>query len=265
MVWDETTPLDSSSYHPNVVDGIHDTKEMIRERAVVYNGTSYEHHENDDADFGVHEPSKVSWLKWHSTYADMVAFISPIENFNYSLHFVEDTEPDAEKRGLYSVFESAIKKLSPYSHAELTIDDAVEDHPQYIEKDKVDEFGEDVTYDQSDLEFNCSSLTITGDDPFVPESHTTLGFVAAHSGDDGYETPDVDDLADSSVRLKDDIDGRTSYDTWTDAYPLETSTLDSVNFTLENQFRWILRDAKDYAIFSEFAGESGRAGFSNWE
>lgn len=194
MVWDSSTPADTADFHPHVIDAMHTAKEMMRERAVAYNGSTYEHNENTDDNFGKHQPSKVSWLKWHASYAAMVAFLTPIGEFNNTLHFVEDTEAAPELRGLYSVFGDEITKLSAYSHTELEITDVATDHPQYLLRSDIDgvtEEEQDIV--QPELTLNCSALTLVEPtEDTLPVSHVALPFAEAHS-DTTVEWSDIDD------------------------------------------------------------------------
>lgn len=174
MEWDASTPQDSDLFSV-VAPSIHEAKEMIRERAVAFNGTFDEHHDNESDDFGKHVPSKVPWVKWHDNYSDLESFCSPASDFEGTLHF------DLDEEILYSVRNGTITAITIKDHNDLNRDGYASDHPQYIKEEKLDDStGDPEPYEESGIELNASSLTVNTQGDLIPESHTTQSFEDAH-------------------------------------------------------------------------------------
>lgn len=190
MIWDTTTPTDLTQFNVAATTDFHNAKQMVRERAVAWNGTIYEHKTNTDASFGVHEASKVSWLKWHDTYTDMELFCSPITAYTGTLHYVRN----GAEAGLYTVRNSAFIRNSVIDHSELVITTPEDDHPQYIEKVKnYPGTSNPIAYIESSPTLNATSLAfsaVDGDAALVPESHNDEAFDIAH---ETFELAQVDD------------------------------------------------------------------------
>lgn len=178
MVWDATTPVETDQFTAVATTDFRATKQMIRERMEAPNGSVYEHHESSDDSFGVHEGSKVSWLKWHTTYAALVAYCSPVASFESTLHYVKT----GTEKGLYTVRAGSLVRLTTNQHSDLIVTDAAEDHSQYIEKEKTNIDGP-IAYEESTVTLHASSLTISegdGDDELIPESHNSAVFEDVH-------------------------------------------------------------------------------------
>lgn len=188
MVWNASTPADNDLMN-TVIPKMHEAKEMIRERAVAFNGTINEHNDADSDIFGQHIPSKVSWVKWHTNYAALETFCSPLADFEGTLQF------DLATNRLFSVRNGAIFQLSVTDHNNLTVENPASDHNQYIEKEKIDEgTGFPIDYSESGVELNVSSLTVTTDDNLLTNTHATQGFETAHD-----VVPDISDIVDGTV------------------------------------------------------------------
>lgn len=191
MVWNASTPSDTDLFVTAATTSFHEAKEMVRERMVASNGVIDAHYSFASPDMGKHRPSQVGWVKWHTNYAAIQAYCVPLSAFEATLHF------DLAGSKLYTVRNEALVGLTASAHTELEVSNAGTDHPQYIEKVKVDSgSGDVVAYSESGIEINASSLTVTDTTNLVLASHTAEGFETAHA-----VVPSVSDLADNSVHI----------------------------------------------------------------
>lgn len=170
--WSATTP-DDATYLANVIHTqMQADKVMLSGRFVASDGTIEAHKAKDSDDAGIHEASKVGWVKVHADIAARDAWaIANAPLVEGSLHFVTDITT------LYLVDTTlAFFQIFPANHLLLADKDSGDDH-NYQEIDLSDTFSGDV---------KLASLTIndaTGagnTDPLDEATHAALDWEAAH-------------------------------------------------------------------------------------
>ncbi len=166
-VWNATTPNDAT-YAANVIHTqMKADKVMVRERFEANDGTIDAHKAADDDNAGVHEASKIGWVKVHATVAARDAF-TPIKEG--TLHFVTDITT------LFIVdSDLAFFQMFPVNH--LLVEDRDADDHNY----------QDITFTKSfTADLKLASLTVVDDtgagatDPLDEATHAALDWEAAH-------------------------------------------------------------------------------------
>lgn len=171
MIWDTTYPPDSLA--ANTIDhALRNSKVLIRERAVVFNGSWNEHSFFGASATGTHPLSQVGWVQIHPDYATMVAGGPYVVG---SLHY-------AISSGLYVVdTDQSFKGLTVIDHSKLIID-STDFHTQYYRKDGTRPMLTELRMDVPAVEV----LPQTNPDSPMPASHDALDWFSAHGVDAEY-------------------------------------------------------------------------------
>lgn len=165
--WEPTTP-DDATYLANVIHTqMQADKVMLSERFEANDGTIDAHKASDDDNAGVHEASKVGWVKVHATVAARDVF-TPVKEG--TLHFVTDIAT------LFIVdSDLAFFQIFPVNH--LLLEDRDADDHNY----------QDITFTKAfTADLKLASLTVndaTGagaTDPLDEATHAALDWEAAH-------------------------------------------------------------------------------------
>lgn len=171
-VWNATSPDDLTYLANTIHTQIQADKVMISGRFEGNDGTIESHKAKDSDDSGIHEASKVGWVKVHATIAarDTWATANPplVEG---SLHFVTDVST------LYLVDTTlAFLQIFPVDHLLLADRDTGDDH-NYQDVDLSKSF----TGDLKIASLTINDATVAGNtDPLDEATHAALDWEAAH-------------------------------------------------------------------------------------
>lgn len=172
MIWDPSFPSDDIQAK-TLDQPLRSEKVLIRERAVINNGSWNEHSFFGSNVTGAHPLSQVGWVAIYQSYLDMSNTSCPVG----SLHYVA-TDADLTKVGLYVKGTDSFILVISLDHRNLTIGTS-DIHTQYYRKDGTRPMVTDL---KTNIDPFQTSPGTAVDNP-MPASHESLSWYDAHGVD----------------------------------------------------------------------------------
>lgn len=187
MIWNATSPDDTTYLANQIHTQIQNDKIMMRERFEASDGTIKAHTAADSEDAGKHLPSLVGFCKVHDTYTDLTNWLTANGAISKSLHAVRSP------KSLYTISSGTPIKVYPVDHDTLDgLDD--DDHIAYQTRDLIRAFAGNLTVSGNAEVITEGSTGATA----LPLSHRDEDWETAH----GAGTLGSEHFAQNSIKVK---------------------------------------------------------------